>query len=309
MHVFRLAVATLYPQALNLPAKITMIPPIRTLIIGLLCLSLAIATRLVLSPVQQIEATVDLQTWIFYGSTSEHIHAITACIFLVLSTCAIIAKKTSKAHRLFGKLAITTLLITCVSAAVLLGYLAIQSSGNMFNSIVARNENMAIFLMLLSTGIYGGLAGYRWTAFSQSKHDIDVAFGFMAITISLLGIAMAPLVAFINPLNTTNDTGFPLTPFMAGFLLISQSVLMLSFGIDDLHSFHSGQISYQQRIAKHVYRVMTAAGAAVTAVFIVHLGPAFADNDQLLWALYIIPPTIFALLTSFILSKHRLSKE
>ena len=129
------------------------------------------------------------------------------------------------------------------------------------------------------------------------------------ITISLLGIAMAPLVAFINPLNTTNDTGFPLTPFMAGFLLISQSILMLLFGIDDLHSFHSGQISYQQRIAKHVYRVMTAAGAAVTAVFIVHLGPAFADNDQLLWALYIIPPTIFALLTSFILSKHRLSKE
>ena len=81
--------------------------------------------------------------------------------------------------------------------------------------------------MLLLTGVYGGLAGYRWAAFSQEKHDIDIIFGLIAISISLLGIAMTPLVAFIAPLNTLNDAGFPLTPFMAGLLLICQSLLML----------------------------------------------------------------------------------
>ena len=290
-----------------LSSGLVMVPPTRNLLVGLLCLSLAAATRLVLSPVQQIEATVNLRTWILYGSISEHIHAIAACIFLVLSVCAIVAKKASSAHRLFGKLSIATLIIACISAAILLGYLAIQDAGNMYNSLVARNENMAIFLMLLLVGIYGGLAGYRWTAFSQSKHDIDTVFGLIAISVSLLGVVMTPLVTFIEPLNTLNDAGFPLTPFMAGLLLIAQSFLMLLFGIDDFYSFYSGRVSRSQRIAKHVYRVMTASGAAVTAVFIVHLGPVIANNDKLLWTLYIVPPTGFALLSVFILLRYRIS--
>ena len=104
-----------------LSSGLVMVPPTRNLLVGLLCLSLAAATRLVLSPVQQIEATVNLRTWILYGSISEHIHAIAACIFLVLSVCAIVAKKASRAHRLFGKLSIATLIIACISAAILLG--------------------------------------------------------------------------------------------------------------------------------------------------------------------------------------------
>ena len=288
-------------------AGLIMVRSTRNLLVGFLCLSAAAATRLVLSPVQPIEATVNLRTWILYGSISEHIHAIAACIFLVLSVCAIVAKKASKAHRLFGKLSIATLLVACVSAAVLLGYLAIQDTGNMYNTILARNENMAIFLMLLLVGIYGGLAGYRWTAFSQSRHDIDAFFGLIAIAVSLLGIVMTPLVTFFAPLNTMNDAGFPLTPFMAGLLLVAQSFLMLFFGIDDFNSFFSGHVSRTQRIAKHAYRVMTASGAAVTAVFIVHLGPLIARNPDLLWTLYIIPPTGFALLSLLLLSRYRLS--
>ena len=288
--------------------RLTVVLPTKKLLVGLTCLLLAAATRIILSPVQQIEATVNLRTWILYGSISEHIHAISACIFLVLSACAIAAKKASKAHRLFGKLSVTTLIVACISASILLAYLAIQDTGNMYNSLIARNENMSIFLMLLLTGVYGGLAGYRWAAFSHDKHDIDIIFGLIAISISLLGIAMTPLVAFIAPLNTLNDAGFPLTPFMAGLLLICQSLLMLFFGVDDLSSFHSGQISYPQRIKKHVYRVMTAAGAAVTAVFIVHLGPLIAHNSNLLWSLYIIPPTGFAVLSLFVMSKYQISR-
>ena len=98
------------------------------LFIGLCCLALAAALRLILSPVQRIEATVNLQTWILYGSISEHIHAIAACVFLVLSIGSIVARKASKSHRLFGKLAILSLVIACISAAVLLGYLAIQDT-------------------------------------------------------------------------------------------------------------------------------------------------------------------------------------
>lgn len=278
-------------------------------LIGLCCLILAAALRLILSPVQRIEATVNLQTWILYGSISEHIHAVAACVFLVLSIGAMVARKASKAHRLFGKLAIFSLVVACISAAVLLGYLAIQDTGYMYHSLVARNENMALFLMLLSTGIYGGLSGYRWSAFSQSKHDIDLVFGLMAITVSLFGIVMAPLIAFVDPLNTLNDSGFPLTPFMAGSLLIAQSFLLVLLGVDDLHSFRLGQVSHSQRITKHVCRVMTAAGAAVTAVFIVHLGPVLMTNNQLLWTLYVIPPTAFALLTAFLLSRYRLAQN
>ena len=280
----------------------------KEVLVGLTCLLLAAATRIILSPVQQIKATVNLQTWILYGSISEHIHAISACIFLVLSVGAIASIKGSKVHRLFRKLSIITLIVACISASILLAYLAIQDTGNMYNSLTSRNENMSIFLILLLTGVYGGLGGYRWAAFTQNKHDIDIVLGLIALSIALLGIAMTPLVAFIAPLNTLNDAGFPLTPFMAGLLLISQSFLMLLFGIYDLNSFHSGQISYPQRVSKHAYRVMTASGAAVTAVFIVHLGPLIAHNSNFLWILYIIPPTGFAALSLFVMSKYRISR-
>ena len=89
------------------------------------------------------------------------------------------------------------------------------------------------------------------------------------------------------------NTGFPMTPVAAGIMLISQAILMLYFAVNDFQGCNQDVKSQSDRLDRHVFRVMLAAGSSFTAIFIIHLGPLIATNKTLVPLLYIVPPAIF----------------
>jgi hypothetical protein len=213
-------------------------------------------------------------------------------MFFALAIGAILARKGSESHRLFGKIALGILLVMCISAAALLLLISIEAPGNIYHSVVMINENSIILLLLLMSVFYGGMSGYRWVALAQDKLDLDWAFGVFALMISLLSFAMFPVVTFIKPLISAN-TGFPMTPVAAGIMLISQAILMLYFAVNDFQGCNQDVKSQSDRLDRHVFRVMLATGSSFTAIFIIHLGPLIATNKTLVPLLYIVPPAIF----------------
>ena len=264
-------------------------------IIAILSL-LILGVRLILAPVQQVKTGVDIATWLRLTQISEHIHALSACIFIALSVGAIITRKGSENHKTYGKLGILALLLGLLSAAALLIYLSIEDPSGAYASEVMVYENNSILFTLLLTGLYGGMTGYRWAALPQPKLDLDLVSGGYAILGSIFSIALIPFVVIIDPI-TLGNVGFPLTPFTAGLLLAGQSALLGYFGYDDINSFYGKKAGKTERVIKHTYRIMITVGAAVTAVGIVHLGPVLIHNPNLVWLLYFLPPTIIAALT------------
>ena len=241
-------------------------------------------------------SNLDSLSWFRIGNVSEHVHAVSACMSFVLVIGAILARKGSESHRLFGKIALGILLVMCISAAALLLLISIEAPGNIYHSVVMINENSIILLLLLMSVFYGGMSGYRWVALAQDKLDLDWAFGVFALMISLLSFAMFPVVTFIKPLISAN-IGFPMTPVAAGIMLISQAILMLYFAVNDFQGCNQDVKSQSERLDRHVFRVMLAAGASFTAIFIIHLGPLIATNKVLVPLLYIVPPAIFSAFT------------
>jgi hypothetical protein len=266
-----------------------------------------LATRILLAPVQSIRSNLDSLTWFRHSEVSEHVHAVSACIFFALAMGAVLAKKGSESHRLFGKIAIGALLIACLSASALLLLISIEAPGNSYHSIVMINENSGILLLLLMSGLYGGLSGYRWAALAQDKLDLDWAFGVFALMTALLGFALFPVVAFMKPL-TSSNIGFPLTPLAAGVMLIGQSTLMLYFAVNDFQGCNQDVKSPSDRLDRHAFRVMLAAGAGFTAIFIVHLGPLIATNAALVPLLYIVPPGFFGAFTLLLRQRFQASR-
>jgi len=256
-----------------------------------------LATRLLLAPIQSIRgASLDSLSWFRIGNVSEHVHAVSACMFFALAIGAILARKGSESHRLFGKIALSILLVMCFSAAALLLLISIEAPSNIYHSVAMINDNSIILLLLLMSVFYGGISGYRWVALAQDKLDLDWAFGVFALMISLLSFAMFPVVAYIHPL-TSADKGFPMTPVAAGLLLIIQAVSMLYFAVNDLQGCKQDVKSQSDRLDRHVFRVMLAVGASFTAIVIIHLGPLIATNKALVPLLYIVPPAIFVAFT------------
>ena len=264
-------------------------------ILGLLILG----TRLILAPVQEVKAGVDIATWLRLTQISEHIHALSACIFVALSAGAIITKKGSENHKIYGKIGILILFLALLSAAVLLIYLAIEDPFGSYASRAMIYENSSILFTLLLTGSYGGITGYRWAAFPQPKLDLDLVCGGYAILGSIFSIALIPFAVFIDPI-TAGNAGFPLTPFTAGLLLSGQSALLGYFGYDDIRGFFGKNTSKTERVIKHSYRTMITVGAAFTAIGIVHLGPIFIHYPNLVWLLYFAPPSAIAVLTIYL---------
>ena len=76
----------------NFPKKLIAI----IAILGLLILGI----RLILAPVQEVQASVDIAAWLKFSQISEHIHALSACTFLALSVGAIITRKGSENHKI-----------------------------------------------------------------------------------------------------------------------------------------------------------------------------------------------------------------
>ena len=263
-----------------------------------------LAIRILIAPVQSIRSNLDSLSWFRHGAISEHVHAVSACVFFALAMGAILAKKGSESHRLFGKIAVGALLIACISASALLLLISIEAPGNRYHSIVMINENSGILLLLLMSGFYGGISGYRWAALAQDKLDLDWASGVFALITAMLGFALFPVVAFMKPL-TSSNIGFPLTPFAAGVMLIGQSTLMLYFAVNDFQGCNQDVKSPGDKLDRHAFRVMLAAGAGFTAIFIVHLGPLVATNEALVPLLYIVPPAIFGAFTLLIRERFK----
>lgn len=265
-------------------------------IFGILSL-LILGVRLILAPVQEVQAGVDIAAWLRFTQISEHIHALSACIFLALSVGAIITRKGSENHKIYGKLGFLTLLLGLLSAAALLIYLTIEDpSGGIYTSRVMIYENNSILFTLLISGSYGGITGYRWAALPQPKLDLDLVSGGCAILGSIFSIALIPFVVILDPI-TAGNVGFPLTPFTAGLLLAGQGALLGYFGYDDISGFYGKKAGKTERVIKHTYRIMIAVGAAFTAIGIVHLGPVFINYPNLVWLLYFVPPSIIVALT------------
>ena len=260
--------------------------------------SLMLGARLILAPVQKVKAGVDIAAWLRLTQISEHIHALSACIFLVLSVGAILTKKGSGSHRIYGKLGILIMFLALLSAAVLLMYLTIEDPSGAYASHLLVYENSSILFTLLITGVYGGMTGYRWAAFPQPKLDLDLVSGGFAIFGSIFSIALIPFVVIIDPI-TVGTAGFPLTPFTSGMLLAAQSGLLGYFGYDDIRGFYGKKAGKTERVIKHAYRIMVTVGAAFTAVGIVHLGPVFIDYPNFVWLLYFVPPSIIVVLTIY----------
>ncbi len=263
-------------------------------VIGILALVI-LGTRLILAPLQEVPSSVDTGIYMKLSQISEHIHALSACIFVVLSIGAIATKKGAEKHRIYGKLGVLLVFLALLSAAVLLLYLVIQNPSGVYSTRVMINENSALLFTVLASGSYGALTGYRWAAFPQPKLDLDLVSGVFAILGSIFGIALIPFAVFIDPMNV-QDIGFPLTPFAAGLLLSGQSALLGYFGYDDIRGFFGKNISKTERVVKHTYRIMSTVGGTITAVAIIHLGPVIINYPSLVWLLYLVPPSaIFAL--------------
>ena len=275
----------------NFPKKLIAI----IAILGLLILGI----RLILAPVQEVQASVDIAAWLKFSQISEHIHALSACTFLALSVGAIITRKGSENHKIYGKLGLLALLLGLLSSAILLIDLTIEDPSGVYTSRVMINENNSILFTLLITGSYGGMTGYRWAALPQPKLDLDLVSGGFAILGSIFSIALIPFVVILDPI-TAGDVGFPLTPFSAGLLLAGESVLLGTFGYNDITGFYGKKASKTERVIKHAYRTMITVGAAFAAIGIVHLGPVFVNYPNLVWLLYFVPPSIIVALTIYL---------
>ena len=275
----------------NFPKKLIAI----IAILGLLILGI----RLILAPVQEVQAGVDIAAWLKFSQISEHIHALSACTFLALSVGAIITRKGSENHKIYGKLGLLALLLGLLSSAILLIDLTIEDPSGVYTSRVMINENNSILFTLLITGSYGGMTGYRWAALPQPKLDLDLVSGGFAILGSIFSIALIPFVVILDPI-TAGDVGFPLTPFSAGLLLAGESVLLGTFGYNDISGFYGKKASKTERVIKHAYRTMITVGAAFAAISIVHLGPVFVNYPNLVWLLYFVPPSIIVALTIYL---------
>lgn len=271
--------------------------PRHAFVLTLVVIIVTLATRLIWVPIQKIRSGVDINAWIHMAETSEHVHALSACVFAVLAVGAIVHRKGGKPHRLFGKTSILALFFAIISAAILLVYVSIENnSAGIYTNRTAIYENNAILLTLLLAGAYGGFTGYRWAVLHQLKLDVDLACGWAAILSSLLSICLVPIVTIVDPISTTN-AGFPLTPVTAGFLLAGQGALLGYFGYDDLRFYYSVKQNESERITKHTYRIMTTVGAALTAIGIVHLGPIALLFPNMTWLLYTVPPSLIFALT------------
>lgn len=275
----------------NFPKKLIAI----IAILGLLILGI----RLILAPVQEVPAGVDIAAWLKFSQISEHIHALSACTFSALSVGAIITRKGSENHKIYGKLGLLALLLGLLSSAILLIDLTIEDPSEAFTSRVMINENNSILFTLLITGSYGGITGYRWAALPQPKLDLDLVSGGFAILGSIFSIALIPFVVILDPI-TAGNAGFPLTPFSAGLLLAGESVLLGTFGYNDINGFYGKKAGKTERVIKHAYRTMITVGAAFAAISIVHLGPVFVNYPNLVWLLYFVPPSIIVALTIYL---------
>jgi len=256
--------------------------------------------RLLIAPVQIVNLEVNTQNWLFLTSVSGHVHAISSCIFMLLALVAIFTRKGAEGHRIFGKIGVAAFLVCTLSAGIMLTYIAIANGFGVSTSMVQVKENISILLIMLMAGFYAITTGYRWSVLPQPKLDLDWAFGVFALLIAMANVALIPFVGFINPILRGNAT-FPFSPFSAVMLLTALAVLYIYFGIDDLRTYYANKpVQYKVRVQKHIYRIMVAPGAGVTAVAIVHVGALVMRQPHMVWTLFFVPPVIFFALTLYL---------
>jgi hypothetical protein len=270
----------------------------------------ALGVRLLWVPVSPVYWGTDMKKWLLYSSVSAHIHAISACIFVVLALSAFLSKKGGESHRIFGKIGVLAFILCLLFAGILLTYLAIATglgpniSPTMPNSAVQVGENISVLLVFLIGGFYGIATGYRWSVLSQPRLDLDWIFGILAWVVSIFSLVLVPFVGFFFPIVKISLERNVGTPASAVVLLTALSGLFAYFGYDDLRTYYCNKgVPFRVRVEKHIYRIMVATGLALNAIFLVHLGKATASG--LGWTLYLAPAIIIMLLT-FYLKKNYL---
>ena len=285
-------------------------PPLKRTILALSAFgALVFGVRLIWVPVSPVLWGTDMKKWLLYSSISGHIHAVSACVFVVLAFAAILARKGAESHRLFGKIGALTFVICLLFAGILLAYSAIATglgpgiTPTLRNSAVQVRENISVLLIFLVGGFYGITTGYRWSVLRQPKLDIDWALGILALIISVFCMALIPFAGFIYPIVKISMERNVGTPFSVVVLLAGLASLFGYFGFDDLTTYYRNKaIPFTVRVEKHIYRIMVAVGLSFAAVSLIHLGKITAMG--LGWLLYFPPPTITTLLTFYLRKKY-----
>ena len=265
--------------------------------------------RLIWVPVSPVLWGADMTKWLLYSSISGHIHAVSACIFVVLALAAILARKGAESHRIFGKIGVLAFVLCLLFAGILLAYSAIATglgpdiTPTLRNSAIQVRENISVLLIFLVGGFYGIATGYRWSVLPQQKLDVDWALGMLALIISLFCMALIPFAGFIYPIVKISIERNVGTPFSVVVLLAGLSSLYGYFAYDDLTTYYrNAVIPFRVRVEKHIYRIMVAVGLSFAAVSLIHLGKITAEG--LGWLLYFAPPTITTLLTFYLRKKY-----
>lgn len=267
------------------------------------------AVRLIWVPVSPVLWGADMKKWLLYSGISGHIHAVSACVFVVLALAAILARKGAQSHRVFGKLGVLAFVLCLLFASILLAYSAIATglgpdiAPTLRNSAVQVRENISVLLIFLVGGFYGIATGYRWSVLQQPRLDVDWALGILALIISLFCMALIPFAGFIYPIVKISLERNVGTPFTVVVLLAGLSCLFGYFGYDDLTTYYRNTaVPFGVRVEKHIYRIMVAVGLSFSAVSLIHLGRITAEG--LGWLLYFAPPVITTLLTFYLRKKY-----
>ena len=285
-------------------------PPLKKAILAISAFGvLVFGVRLIWVPVSPVLWGTDMKKWLLYSSISGHIHAVSACVFVVLALAAILARKGAESHRIFGKIGVLAFVIGLLFAGILLAYSAIATglgpdiTPTLANAAVQVRENLSVLLIFLVGGFYGISTGYRWSVLPQPKLDIDWALGILALMISLFCMALIPFAGFIYPIVKISLERNVGTPFSVVVLLAGLSSLFGYFGYDDLMTYYrNAAIPFRVRVEKHIYRIMVAVGLSFAAVCLIHLGKITAEG--LGWLLYFAPPTMTTLLTFYLRKKY-----
>ena len=273
------------------------------------CGALVFGVRLIWVPVSPVLWGADMKKWLLYSGISGHIHAVSACVFVVLALAAILARKGTESHRVFGKLGVLVFVLCLLFAGILLAYSAIATGlgpdiiPTLRNSAVQVRENISVLLIFLVGGFYGITTGYRWSVLPMPKLDIDWALGILALIISLFCVGLIPFAGFIYPIVKISIERNVGTPFTVVVLLVGLSGLFGYFGYDDLTTYYRNTtVPFRVRVEKHIYRIMVAVGLSFSAVSLIHLGRITAEG--LGWLLYFAPPVITTLLTFYLRKKY-----
>lgn len=184
------------------------------------------------------------------------------------------------------------LVITAFTLLILDGVIPLASS------TAQRKDLMWMLSILLLAAIYPIIQGYRWSISHKPKLDTDIPMALMTLFTAIVAFINIPIDVIFRPFIST-DVEFLMTPATAGLLLFFIGAISIYFFIDDLKTYLRNKVSRQEQISKHIYRSMTAFGAAATAVCIVIFSPLMLSHHWAVWPIYIVPPALLAMPTAY----------